>query len=58
MNLLTPWFRQGRSSYGDVGPLSGEDRVDPNSQHKATISYRNAGPSGGASRVPMAVSSH
>lgn len=29
MNLLTLWFRQGRSSYGDVGPVSGEDRVDP-----------------------------
>jgi hypothetical protein len=28
MNTLTPWFRQGRSSYGVVGPVPGEDRVD------------------------------
>jgi len=29
MNTLTPWFRQGRSSYGVVGPVSGGDRVVP-----------------------------
>jgi hypothetical protein len=50
MNPLTPWFRKGRSSYGDVGPLPGEDRVDPDAPtigpqfHIETLTFQEEHP--------------